>query len=137
MQGGWTTGRLLHVALLLMLGINSTLTISAQDGSTRPPRPIEALGREILAELVGINTTVEHGSRAAAEAVAARARAAGFPERDVAVIAPAGHPGKASAVIRLRGRTDARPVLYITHLDVVEARREDWSSDPFQLVETA
>lgn len=131
----WTTGRLLRVASLPLLGIISTLTVTAQDGSTRPPRSIEALGREILAELVGINTTVEHGSTAAAEAVAARARAAGFPEPDIAVVAPAGHPDKASVVIRLRGRTDARPVLYITHLDVVEARREDWTSDPFQLVE--
>jgi len=123
------------VSLVLMLNAGSILRLDAQSRSSRPPPAIEALGRDILTELVGINTTADHGSTAAAQAVAARARAAGFPERDVVVVTPSGRSDKASVVIRLRGRTSARPVLYITHLDVVDARREDWTSDPFQLVE--
>lgn len=119
------------VLVLVALGAHPR----TQTAVTRPSPAIESLGRDILAELVGINTTVEHGSTAATRAVAARARAAGFSEQDVVVVTPAGHPDKASVVIRLRGRTNARPVLYITHLDVVEARREDWTSDPFQLAE--
>jgi acetylornithine deacetylase/succinyl-diaminopimelate desuccinylase-like protein len=71
----------------------------------------------------------------AAQAVAARALAAGFPPADVAVLAPDGHPEAGNVVVRLHGRTDDRPVLYIGHLDVVEALREDWTFDPFKLTE--
>jgi acetylornithine deacetylase/succinyl-diaminopimelate desuccinylase-like protein len=124
-----------QVGLLAILATLSTVIVNTQTASTRPPQPIEALGRNILSQLVGFNTTSERGSTQAAQAVAARALAAGFPERDVTMVAPTGHPDKANVVIRLRGRSSIAPVLYITHLDVVDARREDWTSDPFQLVE--
>src|SRR3979490_1970208 len=91
----------------------------AQTSATRPPQKFETLGREILAELIAIDSTRTHGSTAAAQAVAARALAAGFPAADVDVLAPVDHPDKANVVVRLRGRTHDRPVLYITHLDVV------------------
>jgi acetylornithine deacetylase/succinyl-diaminopimelate desuccinylase-like protein len=107
----------------------------AQTSSTRPPQKYEALGREILAELIAINSTQANGTTAAARAVAARALAAGFPAADVQVLAPPNQLYKGNVVIRLRGRSSERPVLYICHLDVVEARREDWSFDPFKLTE--
>ncbi len=90
--------------------------------------------RSILKELVEINTTDSSGDNtAAAEAVARRLRAAGFPAGDVEVAVPA--PRKGNVVARIRGTGRARPVLFLAHLDVVEARREDWSMDPFRLNE--
>jgi acetylornithine deacetylase/succinyl-diaminopimelate desuccinylase-like protein len=94
----------------------------------------EKLGREIYRELVEINTTPSVGDTyAAARAMAARLRAAGFPAADVQVFQTA--PKRGNLVARLRGTGKARPILLLAHTDVVEARREDWSSDPFELVE--
>jgi acetylornithine deacetylase/succinyl-diaminopimelate desuccinylase-like protein len=90
-----------------------------------------ALARDILRELIEINTSDSSGDNTrAAEAVAARLRAAGFPASDVEVLAPL--PRKGNVVARLHGASHAaKPILFIGHLDVVEARRSDWSFDPF------
>jgi acetylornithine deacetylase/succinyl-diaminopimelate desuccinylase-like protein len=89
---------------------------------------------EIFRELVEINTTDSVGDTTrAAEAMAARLRAAGFAAADVQVLAP--HPKKGNLVARLRGTGGGKPLLLLAHLDVVEARREDWSFDPFTLLE--
>jgi len=106
-----------------------------QAPAPRSPQKYEALARDILSELVGINSTQAKGTLAAAKAVAARALAAGFPPADVVVLAPEEHPEQANVVVRLHGRSAESPVLYICHLDVVEAKREDWSFDPFHLTE--
>jgi acetylornithine deacetylase/succinyl-diaminopimelate desuccinylase-like protein len=96
--------------------------------------PHAELARDILRELVEIDTTDARGDNTrAAEAMARRLRAAGFPEQDVRVLEP--HPRKGNLVARLRGSGRRRPLLLLAHLDVVEARREDWSLDPFRFVE--
>jgi acetylornithine deacetylase/succinyl-diaminopimelate desuccinylase-like protein len=91
--------------------------------------------REMLRELVEINSTHAHGSTEAAKALAARFLAAGFAAQDVTFLAPADHPSKGNLVVRLRGREQGRGILYLGHLDVVEAKREDWDYDPFKLTE--
>jgi acetylornithine deacetylase/succinyl-diaminopimelate desuccinylase-like protein len=120
---------------LVLAALSASSGAHAQTSTTRPPQRFEALGRDILSELVAINSTHAHGSTVAAQAVAARALAAGFPPADVNVLAPADDPDKGNVVVRLRGRPGDRPVLYIAHLDVVEAPREDWTFDPFRLTE--
>jgi acetylornithine deacetylase/succinyl-diaminopimelate desuccinylase-like protein len=96
--------------------------------------PEDLLARDILRELVEINTTDEAGDTTrAAEAMAARLRAEGFPAEDVQVLAPAARKG--NLVVRLRGTGSRPPLLLLAHLDVVEARREDWSVDPFVFLE--
>src|SRR5712692_5175339 len=99
-----------------------------------PDARTKQLARDIYKELIEINTTDSAGDNTrAAEAMAARMRAAGFPAADVQVLAPA--PRKGNLVARLRGSTREKPVLLLAHLDVVEAKREDWSVDPFALTE--
>ena len=94
----------------------------------------QQLAFDIYKELVEINTVTETGDTLrAAEAMAARLRAAGFAEADVQVLSPA--PRKGNLVARLRGSGARKAVLLLAHLDVVEARREDWSVDPFKLIE--
>ncbi len=100
-----------------------------------PPPVDQALGRSLLKELIEIDTQHAVGSTGAAHAVAARLKAAGFADADIAVLAPADHPTKGNVVVRLHGQGLARPILYICHLDVVNARREDWTYDPFKLTE--
>jgi acetylornithine deacetylase/succinyl-diaminopimelate desuccinylase-like protein len=88
----------------------------------------------IYRELIEIDTTEARGdSLRAAEAMAARLRAAGIPDGDIRVLSSG--PRKGNLVARLRGTGARRPLLLLAHLDVVEARREDWDTDPFKLTE--
>lgn len=90
--------------------------------------------RAIFQQLIEINTTESSGNvTVAAEAMAKRLLEAGFPEKDVIVAGP--NPRKKNLVARYRGTGKRPPVLFIGHLDVVEARREDWSMDPFRFIE--
>jgi acetylornithine deacetylase/succinyl-diaminopimelate desuccinylase-like protein len=116
--------------------------LPAQAGGATPPLDavappaLRALGRDILAELVTINTVQPEGDvTAASERVAARFRAAGFPASDVEVVGAG--PRTKNLVVRWRAqRPDGRkPILLFAHLDVVAARRDDWSMDPFVLTE--
>lgn len=98
-----------------------------------PPPAEQALAREILAELVAMPTTARTGTTAAAEALAARFRAAGFAEEDVVLAGPT--PEKQNLFVRLPGAASGPAVGYLTHLDVVEALPEAWSVEPFSLTE--
>ena len=92
------------------------------------------LSHDIFKQLVEINTTDSAGSvTVAAEAMAQRFRDAGFAEEDIHVLGP--NERKKNLVVRLHGSGQYKPVLLIGHLDVVEANREDWTTDPFQFVE--
>src|SRR6185437_13904389 len=94
----------------------------------------QQLAHDIYKELVEIDTTTATGdTRQAAEAMAARLRTAGFPEEDVHAFSPA--PRKGNLVARLRGTGARKPILLVAHIDVVPASREDWSTDPFKLIE--
>ncbi len=97
-------------------------------------RAEEALARELLAELVGIDTTdVTGDTTQAAKAMAQRLLEAGFPEDDVLILEP--HERKGNLVVRLRGSGEGEPILLLAHLDVVDANRTEWSFDPFAFVE--
>ena len=101
------------------------------------PAPDEAAFRTLYRQLVEINTTRSVGScTAAAEAMRARLLAAGIPASDTQILAPPDRPkdGALIAVLHGRDRT-AKPILLLAHIDVVEAKREDWERDPFKLVE--
>jgi acetylornithine deacetylase/succinyl-diaminopimelate desuccinylase-like protein len=92
------------------------------------------LSHDIFKQLIEINTTDSVGNvTSAAGAMALRFRDAGFPDSDLHILGPNDH--KKNLVVRFHGSGKHKPVLLIGHLDVVEARREDWSTDPFQFVE--
>jgi acetylornithine deacetylase/succinyl-diaminopimelate desuccinylase-like protein len=117
--------RWLCIAALLV----AATPVPAQDLSPR----LQAF-REIYKELVEINTTDSAGDTTrAAEAMAVRLRAAGVAAHDIQVIGAA--PRKGNLVARLQGSGAQRPILLVAHLDVVEAKREDWAFDPFTLQE--
>jgi acetylornithine deacetylase/succinyl-diaminopimelate desuccinylase-like protein len=101
---------------------------------TFAPEPEQKLARSIYEELVNSNTSYTTGQTTpAARAMAQRLLDGGFAADDVAVLGAADHKG--NLVARYRGTGQARPLLLLAHLDVVEARREDWSVDPFRLLE--
>ena len=106
---------------------------AAQD-QNMPPEAERRLAREIYQEMIAVNSGFTTGTTTPiVEAVAKRLREAGFAEADIFVGGAAPH--KANIVVRYRGTGRARPILLLAHTDVVEAKREDWSMDPFTLVE--
>jgi acetylornithine deacetylase/succinyl-diaminopimelate desuccinylase-like protein len=110
---------------------------AAAQPSAGQATPDQAAFRALYKELVETNTTLSSGScTLAAERMAARLKAAGLPEADIQILAPADRPKDGNLVAVLRG-TDrkAKPILLLAHVDVVEAKREDWARDPFTLVE--
>jgi acetylornithine deacetylase/succinyl-diaminopimelate desuccinylase-like protein len=100
-------------------------------------RPDQVKFRELYKELVETNTTVSAGScTQAAEQIAARLKAAGFADSQITLFATPEHPKEGGLVAILPGTSKtAKPILLLAHLDVVEAKREDWTRDPFKLVE--
>jgi acetylornithine deacetylase/succinyl-diaminopimelate desuccinylase-like protein len=120
--------RLLPISLML-ISLLAFAGLQTQDSDTA-----NKLARDIYKQLIEMNTTDSVGSTTvAAEAMAQRLRDAGYPPSDVQVMGP--NSRKGNLVARLRGTGARKPMLLICHLDVVEARREDWSMDPFQFVE--
>ncbi len=100
----------------------------------RPSATAQREARDILAEMIAINSSVVRGATTpVAETLAARFRAAGVPTADIQLL---GADDKdQNLVVRIRGTGTAKPVLFLAHLDVVDAMRDDWSIDPFQLTE--
>jgi len=103
-------------------------------GHAQSPDQTNQQAREILKQLIEINTTDSVGNvTTASEAMAKRLRESGFPEKDVIVAGPTVR--KKNLVVRLHGTGRRKPILFIGHLDVVEAKREDWTTDPFEFIE--
>jgi acetylornithine deacetylase/succinyl-diaminopimelate desuccinylase-like protein len=127
----------LAVPLCLAIIAVGTIAISVQaqsQNSAAGPPAVNQLAQDIFKQLIEINTTDSVGNvTTAAEAMAKRVRDAGFADNDVIVAGP--NEKKKNLVVRFRGTAKRKPILFIGHLDVVEARREDWTTDPFQFVE--
>jgi acetylornithine deacetylase/succinyl-diaminopimelate desuccinylase-like protein len=117
----------LTVCFLASLVILAFLSAQSSD-------PHHQFAHDIFKQLIEINTTDSVGNvTEASEAMAQRFRVAGFEEKDIFIGGP--NDRKKNLVVRLHGSGKHRPVLLIGHLDVVEARREDWTTDPFRFVE--
>jgi acetylornithine deacetylase/succinyl-diaminopimelate desuccinylase-like protein len=119
------------IIILCTLAVRSALPAAPTGDSANAQR-----AHDIFKQLIEINTTDSIGSTTvAARAMEQRLLAAGFAPEDVTVLGP--NERKGNMVARYRGRhgSKRRPILLIGHLDVVEAKREDWSTDPFQFVE--
>ncbi|MBR0347440.1 MAG: M20/M25/M40 family metallo-hydrolase [Rudaea sp.] len=109
----------------------------AGQGRAQTPSADEAAFRDLYKQLVEINTTRSVGScTKAAEAMQARLVAAGIPKSDTQILAPPERPQDGALIAVLHGHDKlAKPILLLAHIDVVEAKREDWERDPFKLVE--
>ena len=118
-----------RISTVLALAFASTANAQQQSATT-----FHQLGHAILRELIEVNTTASTGNTTiAAEQLATRLKDAGFAEADVQVIGPV--VKNRNLVVRYRGTGAHKPVLLLAHLDVVEAKRADWTYDPFVLTE--
>jgi acetylornithine deacetylase/succinyl-diaminopimelate desuccinylase-like protein len=124
--------RIIGAVLALSAGASLTQTAAAAD-----LRPDQLRFREIYKELVETNTSLSVGScTAAAAKMGARLKAAGYPDADITYFSVPEHPKDGGLVAVLHGTSKtAKPMLLLGHLDVVEAKRADWTRDPFVLIE--
>jgi acetylornithine deacetylase/succinyl-diaminopimelate desuccinylase-like protein len=123
----------MHRAIRWIL-LSCLLMLGSSNASAQGLDATKQLARDIFKQLIEINTTDSVGNvTAAAEAMAQRLRAAGFSETDLQVAGP--NDRKKDLVVRFRGTGKRKPILFIGHLDVVEALRSDWSTDPFAFLE--
>jgi acetylornithine deacetylase/succinyl-diaminopimelate desuccinylase-like protein len=118
---------------VLTISLCSGVVFSQETGIPGTRNAQQELARDIFRELIEINTTVNVGSTSAAEAMAVRLRDAGFPESDITVAGPQSQ--HMNLVVRYHGKGTKPPILFIGHLDVVEALQQDWSFDPFKFRE--
>ncbi|HEV2288148.1 MAG TPA: M20/M25/M40 family metallo-hydrolase [Candidatus Acidoferrales bacterium] len=121
----------LYQSLLIFVLAGS---IAATAGAQQQTQDEHKVAHDIYKQLIETNTTESVGNMTtAANEIAERLRAAGFPASDVTVLGPDARHG--NVVARIHGSGARKPILFIAHLDVVEANRADWSLDPFKLTE--
>jgi acetylornithine deacetylase/succinyl-diaminopimelate desuccinylase-like protein len=119
------------ILLLFLAVLALPATVHAkQDGV---PASENTLAHDLLKQMVGTDTTTDHGTTGLVNQLAQRFLAAGFPRADVQVIGS--DPKRMNLVVRLRGRNERPPILLLGHLDVVPVDRASWHTDPFQLTE--
>jgi acetylornithine deacetylase/succinyl-diaminopimelate desuccinylase-like protein len=122
-----------YSSLLLFFAISLLAAASANAQGTRPDAE-KKLAHDIYKEFIEIQSAFTTGSTTpVAEAAAARLKAAGFSDSDIFL--GGANPRKFNLVVRYHGTGKLKPILLLAHTDVVEAKREDWSMDPFQLNE--
>jgi acetylornithine deacetylase/succinyl-diaminopimelate desuccinylase-like protein len=113
----------------------AAVSAAAASAPATPETRESALAREILREMIDTRSTHDVGTTELARKVQARLLAAGFAPADAQLLIPADHPRSGNVVARLHGSGKGKAVLYLCHLDVVEAKPEDWTRDPFHLTE--
>src|SRR5580692_2169642 len=119
---------------ILRLCVFTACATPALFADNMPPAEYQKLAHDIYKQLIEINTSVMTGQTTpASKAMAERFLAEGFPASDVVVAGEPEH--KMNVVVRYRGTGQKKPLLLLAHLDVVEAKRSDWSMDPFVLTE--
>jgi acetylornithine deacetylase/succinyl-diaminopimelate desuccinylase-like protein len=127
----------LRILGTLSLSIALQPAVLAQEPPMGPLRPDQVAFRALYKEMVETNTTLSSGScTLLAERIAAHLREAGFTDQDITLFSVADHPKEGGVVAVLPGTSKTeKPMLLLGHLDVVEAKRADWTRDPFTLIE--
>jgi acetylornithine deacetylase/succinyl-diaminopimelate desuccinylase-like protein len=120
-----------------LIVIASAMFLGAAAGNGQADDTGQERFRAIYKELVETNTTLSAGDcTLAAQRVAARLKSAGYPDADLRIFVPEGHPKEGGLLAVLHGSDPkAKAILMLAHVDVVEAKREDWTRDPFTLIE--
>jgi acetylornithine deacetylase/succinyl-diaminopimelate desuccinylase-like protein len=125
-----------HACLGWIAAIAGTVGIESAWSSPLEEQASRSLAHDIFKQLIEINTTDSVGNvTTAAQAMAQRLLDGGFPAADVTVLGPNDRKGNLVASYRGKPGSKRKPILIIGHLDVVEARRDDWTTDPFEFIE--
>jgi acetylornithine deacetylase/succinyl-diaminopimelate desuccinylase-like protein len=130
---------MVHKRMLAAIGLTIAMqtALMSQEAAMPTLRPDQVSFLALYKELVETNTTLSAGScTLAAERIAAHLKAAGYTDKDITLFSVPDHPKEGGLVAILPGTSStAKPILLLGHLDVVEAKRQDWTRDPFTLIE--
>ena len=117
-----------------LLTLALSLAVAGALPGQAPADQAQREARDILSEMISTNTSLlRGGTTPLAQKLAARFRSVGVPEADIHLLGAT--EKDQNLVVRIRGKGTAKPVLFLAHLDVVDAMRSDWATDPYQLVE--
>jgi acetylornithine deacetylase/succinyl-diaminopimelate desuccinylase-like protein len=124
----------------LLLALSLALAQLSARAAAPPPGPMppadnQKLARAIFGDIVEIRSVHDVGTRAVAEVLVRYLKAGGFSDSEIRVLPEEKYPNQVNVVVRLKGSGKARPILWNGHLDVVEAKPEDWSLPPFRFTE--
>jgi acetylornithine deacetylase/succinyl-diaminopimelate desuccinylase-like protein len=122
-------------ALIAGLSVAVAFPAATQPAVPVPPPANQALAHDVLGELIAVHSVHAEGTAGVARIIAARLKAAGFADADAQVLADPKFPNQVNVIARLRGKGKGKPILWIGHEDIVEAKAEDWTVPPFQLSE--
>jgi acetylornithine deacetylase/succinyl-diaminopimelate desuccinylase-like protein len=120
---------------LRLLACASSAVLLCGASAPQPPADNKQLAHDIFKQLVEIHSVHPVGTKGVADAIAARLIAGGFAPADVHELGDPKYPSQMNVVVRLHGKGKAKPILWNGHIDVVEAKAEDWSVPPFKLTE--
>jgi acetylornithine deacetylase/succinyl-diaminopimelate desuccinylase-like protein len=121
----------------VLLGSAALAASSGPLSGPVPPADNQKLAHDIMRDIVAIHSVHDVGTRAVADVMVRYLKAGGFAASDIHELADPKYPHQMNVVVRLKGKGKGKPILYICHMDVVEAKASDWSRPPFQLTEDA
>jgi acetylornithine deacetylase/succinyl-diaminopimelate desuccinylase-like protein len=123
------------VSILLFGAASELAAASPPPPGPMPPPDNQKLAHDIFKEIVEIRSVHDVGTKGVADILVRYLKVGGFTDADIHVLADVKYPNQVNVVVRLTGKGKAKPILWNGHMDVVEAKPEDWSLPPFQFTE--
>jgi acetylornithine deacetylase/succinyl-diaminopimelate desuccinylase-like protein len=100
-----------------------------------PPAANQRIAHDIFRDLVEIRSVHEVGTQGTADVIVKYLKANGFTDAEIHVAPETRYPHQVNVVVRLKGKGHGKPVMWICHMDVVDARAQDWSVPPFKFTQ--
>ena len=111
------------------------LSAAAPPPSNDPPADNQKLAHDIFRDIVEVHSVHDVGTKGVADILAKYLTDGGFPSDDVKIVPETKYPHQVNLVVRIHGKGKGKPVMWICHMDVVEAKAEDWTLPPFKFTE--
>ena len=127
--------RALAASAILFLAITIATADASPPRAPAPPADNQKLAHDILADIVAVRSVHNVGTKEVADILVRYFQANGFPQSGIHELADPKYPHQVNVVVRLHGKGKGKPILWYGHMDVVEAKPEDWSLPPFKLTE--
>jgi acetylornithine deacetylase/succinyl-diaminopimelate desuccinylase-like protein len=117
------------------LALIATASTGAPPPAAMPPADNQKLAHDIFKEIVEVHSVHDVGTKGVADILVRYLKAGGFTDADIHLLPEDKYPNQVNVVVRLKGKGKGKPVMWMGHMDVVEAKAEDWTLPPFQFIE--
>ncbi len=121
-------------ALKLTAAASALLLTAAAPANTPPPDNAK-LAHDIFRDIVEVHSVHDVGTKGVADVLVKYIKSAGFIDSEIHVVPEPKYPHQVNVVVRIHGKGKGKPVMWICHMDVVEAKAEDWTLPPFKFIE--